>query len=79
MCRSIKRLRRADGPATEQEVHEAALQFVRKISGSRIPSRANSAPFLAAVTEITAASHRLLRGMTSSSGAQAEGQRSVHS
>ena len=79
MCRSIKRLRRVDMPATEQEVHEAALQFVRKISGYRVPSRANTAPFLAAVSEITAASQRLLRGMTSSSAAPAEPPRSVHS
>ena len=79
MCRSIKRLRRAEAPATDQEVQEAALQFVRKISGYRVPSRANTVPFEAAVDEITAASHRLLRGMTVSSVAQAGGERRVHS
>jgi hypothetical protein len=60
MCRSIKTLRRADEPATEQEIHEAALQFVRKVSGYRKPSRANEEAFERAVAEVAEASGRLL-------------------
>lgn len=60
MCRSIKTLRRADGLATEEQVREAALQFVRKVSGYRAPSLVNKEAFDAAVDEITAASGRLL-------------------
>ncbi|HYL30373.1 MAG TPA: DUF2277 family protein [Gemmatimonadales bacterium] len=41
MCRNIKRLRHADHPPTDQELHDAALQFIRKISGFRAPARAN--------------------------------------
>ncbi|RIK46150.1 MAG: DUF2277 domain-containing protein [Chloroflexi bacterium] len=52
MCRSIKQLRLPDRPATEEEIHAAALQFVRKISGFRQPSRRNAAAFDAAVTDI---------------------------
>jgi len=60
MCRSIKQLRYPDRPATEEELDEAALQYVRKISGFRKPSRANEAAFNRAVEEIAAASQRLL-------------------
>src|SRR5690606_23498395 len=60
MCRSIVQLRRADAPATDEEVEAAALQFVRKISGYRKPSKANEPAFNAAVDEIAAASRRLL-------------------
>ena len=60
MCRSIKQLRRLEEPATEREVYEAALQFVRKVSGYRQPSRANTEAFDRAVTEIAASSRRLL-------------------
>jgi hypothetical protein len=60
MCRSIKTLRRPDEPATTDEVEAAALQFVRKVSGYRVPSRANAEAFDAAVAEIAAASQRLL-------------------
>lgn len=60
MCRSIKTLRRRDEPATAEEVHAAALQFVRKVSGFRQPSRRNAEAFDAAVDEISAASRRLL-------------------
>ncbi len=60
MCRSIKTLRRADEPATEDEIHAAALQFVRKVSGYRAPSQRNTAAFEAAVDEIAEASRRLL-------------------
>lgn len=64
MCRSIKRLRYADRPATEAELREAALQFVRKISGFRQPSRANQPAFDAAVEEVTRAASILLQGLT---------------
>jgi hypothetical protein len=60
MCRSIKQLRRPDEPATEQEIREAALQFVRKVSGYRVPSRRNEDAFDAAVDEVAEASRRLL-------------------
>ena len=63
MCRSIKTLRRADEPATEDEIRAAALQFVRKVSGFRQPSRKNSDAFDAAVDEISDASRRLLQSL----------------
>jgi hypothetical protein len=65
MCRSIKPLReQALGHAvTEEEIAEAALQFVRKISGYRKPSQANEAVFDSAVDEVAAASKRLLDGL----------------
>ena len=66
MCRSIKRLRGpyGEGRATEDEVREAALQFVRKVSGYREPSGRNRDAFDAAVAEITATSSRLLDAIT---------------
>ena len=60
MCRSIKPLRMSDRPATEQEVQEAALQFVRKVSGYRKPSRLNQQAFEAAVQEIAQSTQKLL-------------------
>jgi hypothetical protein len=60
MCRSIKILRRTESQATDQEVHEAALQFVRKISGYRKPSKRNEEAFETAVDNITQVSRRLL-------------------
>jgi hypothetical protein len=60
MCRSIKRLRTYDEPATEQEFDEAALQFVRKISGFRKPAAVNEDVFNRAVDEISVISQRLL-------------------
>jgi hypothetical protein len=60
MCRSIKQLRNAEIPATDEEIRAAALQFVRKVSGYRKPSRANQAAFDAAVTEVAAATQKLL-------------------
>ncbi|MDQ1488645.1 MAG: hypothetical protein QOJ23_1159 [Actinomycetota bacterium] len=61
MCRSIKTLRGTE-PTTE-EVRAAALQFVRKLSGYRVPSKANDGVFTAAVDEIEAAAERLLAGL----------------
>ena len=60
MCRSIKTLRRADQPATEQEISEAALQYVRKVSGYRAPAKRNEEAFDEAVREIAHASQKLL-------------------
>jgi hypothetical protein len=66
MCRNIRTLHNFDPPATEEEVHEAALQYVRKISGSSKPSQANAEAFDRAVAEITAATERLLEDLVSS-------------
>ena len=60
MCRSIKPLRLPDRKATEQEITEAALQYVRKVSGYRKPSRANQVAFEEAVNEIAQATEKLL-------------------
>jgi hypothetical protein len=60
MCRSIKTLRDFEQPPSEEEIEAAALQFVRKISGYRKPSRMNEEAFNAAVDEITDSSRRLL-------------------
>ena len=64
MCRSIVTLRRPDHPATPEEVRAAALQFVRKVSGYRVASRANTEAFEAAVDEIAGASQKLLDSLT---------------
>lgn len=63
MCRSIKPLRLPDRPATEAEIREAALQYVRKVSGYRKPSRLNQPAFDAAVDEVAAATSRMLEGL----------------
>ncbi len=60
MCRSIRTLYNFEPPATEAEVRAAALQYVRKISGYRVPSQANTAAFNAAVDAVAAASAELL-------------------
>jgi hypothetical protein len=60
MCRNIRTLHNFDPPATDEEVHEAALQYVRKVSGSNKPSRANAEAFEFAVNEVEAATRRLL-------------------
>jgi hypothetical protein len=60
MCRSIKTLRGAEPPPSQEDATAAALQFVRKISGYRSPSRANQAAFDRAVAEVTATTVRLL-------------------
>ena len=64
MCRSIKVLRNTESPATDAEVEAAALQFVRKISGYRQPSRANASAFDQAVADVAEASRRLLSQLT---------------
>lgn len=63
MCRSIKILRSLEHRATEQEINEAALQFVRKVSGYRKPSRANQAAFEAAVHQIALTTQELLSSL----------------
>jgi hypothetical protein len=63
MCRNIRTLHNFDPPATEQEVQDAALQYVRKISGSTKPSRANAEVFDRAVDEVAAATRILLDGL----------------
>ncbi len=60
MCRNIKKLRHPDQPPTDQEVHDAALQFVRKISGYHAPSKVNEAAFETAVRDVAVVSRKLL-------------------
>lgn len=63
MCRNIKILFNFEPPVTDDEVHAASLQFVRKITGFNKPSKANEAAFLGAIEEIAAVSSRLLRSL----------------
>jgi hypothetical protein len=65
MCRNIKTLANFEPPATEDEIRASALQFVRKLSGTNRPSRANEAAFNRAVEEVTAAAQRLVSSLTS--------------
>jgi hypothetical protein len=64
MCRNIRTLHNFQPPATRDEVEAAALQYVRKVSGTTRPSQANAEVFAAAVAEVAAATHRLLDGLT---------------
>jgi hypothetical protein len=64
MCRNIRTLHNFDPQATNEEVREAALQYVRKISGSNKPSQANAAAFDRAVEDVATATTRLLAGLT---------------
>jgi len=66
MCRNIKTLANFAPPATEDEIRASALQFVRKLSGTNRPSRANEAAFNRAIDEVTAAAHRLIHSLTTS-------------
>jgi len=66
MCRNIRSLHNFEPPASEAEIHGAALQYVRKISGSTKPSQANAAAFEDAVEEVALATRRLLDGLVSS-------------
>ena len=63
MCRNIKRLRRPDHAPSEAELHDAALQFIRKISGFHAPSRANQAAFDRAVRDVAAVSRELFQSL----------------
>jgi len=66
MCRNIRTLANFDPPATEDEIRASALQFVRKLSGTTKPSRANEAAFNAAVEEVTVAARRLIGSLETS-------------
>jgi hypothetical protein len=70
MCRSIKTLANFEPPASEDEIRAAALQFVRKLSGSTRPSRANQAAFDLAVEEVSTAAERLIRSLRSTAPAR---------
>ena len=64
MCRNIKKLRFVDRKPTDEELNLAALQFVRKVSGYRQPSRANEAVFNQAIAEVAAAAKKMFDGLT---------------
>jgi hypothetical protein len=66
MCRNIRTLYNFEPPATPQEVRAAALQFVRKLSGFNVPSRANEAAFEQAVDEVAACAQRLMDALVTS-------------
>jgi hypothetical protein len=66
MCRNIKTLHNFEPPATDEEVQAAALQYVRKVSGSQKPSKANEAAFARAVDEVAATTRRLLGELVTS-------------
>ena len=63
MCRNIKTLANFEPPASDDEIRASALQFVRKLSGTTRPSRANEAAFNHAVEEVTAVAHRLIHSL----------------
>ncbi len=63
MCRSIKQLRNAEVPATEEEIRAAALQFIRKVSGYRKPSKVNEEAFERAVDEVAQATQKLINSL----------------
>ena len=63
MCRNIKTLFNFDPPATEVEIRDASLQFVRKLSGFAVPSKANEATFELAVEEVAASARALIRSL----------------
>lgn len=66
MCRNIRTLANFEPPATDAEIRASALQFVRKLSGTQRPSRANEAAFNRAVDEVTGAAQRLIDSLTTS-------------
>ena len=70
MCRNIRTLFNFEPPATEEEIHASALQFVRKVSGFAKPSRVNEAAFNRAVDEVTETARRLLQSLETSSPAK---------
>jgi hypothetical protein len=70
MCRNIKTLHNFEPPATKDEVSAAALQYVRKVSGSQKPSKANEAAFARAVADVTAVTNRLLSELVTSAPAR---------
>ncbi|HCR70760.1 MAG TPA: DUF2277 domain-containing protein [Anaerolineae bacterium] len=68
MCRSIKPLRNMDHPVTEQEIQEAALQYIRKVSGYRKPSKVNEEAFNKAIEEVAESTRKMLEMLMSKSG-----------
>jgi|SRR5579863_891337 len=68
MCRNIKTLFNFDTPATDEEIRDASLQFVRKLSGFNKPSKVNEAAFNRAVEEVASAAHNLLDSLVTSAG-----------
>src|SRR3954451_25130917 len=66
MCRNIKTLFNFEPPATELEIRDASLQFVRKLSGFSVPSKANEAAFERAVEEVAASARRLIQSLVTS-------------
>jgi hypothetical protein len=70
MCRNIKTLFNFEPPATDEEIHASALQFVRKLSGFNKPSQANEAAFNRAVTEVSEAARRLILSLHTHSPAR---------
>lgn len=68
MCRSIKPLRNLDHPVTEQEIYEAALQYVRKISGYRKPSKVNEEAFNKAIEEVAESTRKILANLRTVEG-----------
>ena len=79
MCRSIKQLRSSEIPATEEEIRAAALQFVRKVSGYRKPSKANEEVFERAVDEVAEATQKLLTHLRIHHSQFPEGQITIQS
>ena len=77
MCRSIKTLFNFEPPVTDDEVHAASLQFVRKISGFSKPSKGNEAAFLAAVDEIAGISTRLLQSLETNASPKSREEEAV--
>ena len=69
MCRSIKQLRNVEVPATHEEIHAASLQFIRKVSGYRKPSKMNEEAFERAVDEVAEATEKLLKQLAVRSAA----------
>ena len=70
MCRNIKTLANFEPPATEDEIRASALQFVRKLSGTTRPSRANETAFNLAVAEVTEVAHRLIASLKTNAPAR---------
>jgi hypothetical protein len=68
MCRNIKTLFNFEPPATELEIRDASLQFVRKLSGFSVPSKANEAAFEQAVEEVAASARVLIRSLVTTAG-----------
>ena len=68
MCRNIKTLFNFEPPATEQEIRAASVQFVRKLSGFSVPSKANEGAFERAIEQISAAADELIRSLVTNAG-----------